>query len=440
MHGLDGGGRGRLDRVGHGDDGGQSAVDGGVERRLALVPQAGGVFGEGNDVVAQLGHVAVGADLDAAARDDTRHTLAGDGGEVFGAGDAQAARGGGRDQGAGHRVFRLAFDGGNQGQDVILVKAVGHAQVGQFGAAGGQGAGLVEGDDLDPLQGLQGLALAEQDAQLGGAAHADHDGGRSGQTHGAGAGDDQHRDSGDQGHAERRIGREQIPDGEGQDGDAHDDRHEPAGDAIHQGLNGQLGALGGFDHADDLGQHGFGADLLRLEAEGARGVQGAADDLGAGGLLNRDGFAGQHGFVEIGRALGHHAVDGDALAGADDDDVAGLDGVDRHVLFDAVAHDAGGLGLHRHQAADGLAGLTLGAGLDPAPDQDQGDDDGGGFEIDVGRAGGQQAGGEGGDRREGPGGARAQHHQGVHVRRAAQQGGHALAEEDQARNEQDEAG
>ncbi|MNT36863.1 hypothetical protein D3C72_1729720 [compost metagenome] len=142
--------------------------------------------------MAQFGHVAVGADLDAAARDDARHALAGHGVEVFGAGDAETARGGDLDQGAGHGVFRLALDGGDQGQDLVFGKAVGQVQVGQFGAARRQRAGLVEGDDLDPLQDLQGLALAEQDAQLGGAAHTDHDGGRGGQAHGAGAGDDQH--------------------------------------------------------------------------------------------------------------------------------------------------------------------------------------------------------------------------------------------------------
>ncbi|MNI72299.1 hypothetical protein D3C73_1282330 [compost metagenome] len=154
MQGADGLGRGRLDRIGDGDDGGQAAVDGGVERGLALIAQTRRRLGEEGDVAAQIGHVAVGAHGDARALDQARHSLAGDGGEVLRGGDGQAARLGGCDQGAGDRVFRQALQRRRPGQHRRLVKALCHGQICQFGAALGQGAGLVEGDDLDALQGL----------------------------------------------------------------------------------------------------------------------------------------------------------------------------------------------------------------------------------------------------------------------------------------------
>ena len=69
------------------------------------------------------------------------------------------------------------------------------------------------------------------------------------------------------------------------------------------------------------------------------------------------------------------AVDRHLLARADADQIADDDRLDRDVLLDAVADDAGGLGLQAHQRLDRRAGLLLGARLEPAAQQDQGDDD-----------------------------------------------------------------
>ena len=118
-------------------------------------------------------------------------------------------------------------------------------------------------------------------------------------------------------------------------------------------------------------------------------------------LLDRDGFAGEHGFVDPGGAVDHLAVDRDALAGADADEVAGEDLGDGDLHASSPRATTRAVrGLQRHEAADGFAGAALGAGLERAAEQDEGDDDGGGFEIDVGRAFGQQAGREGGHDRE----------------------------------------
>ena len=119
--------------------------------------------------------------------------------------------------------------------------------------------------------------------------------------------------------------------------------------------------------------------------------------------------------------------------------VADGDAIDREIDHCAIAFNAGGIGLEAGELADGAAGAALGAGLEPAPDEDQRDDDGGGFEIDVARAGGKNRRGE--ECHGGIGPSRAGPHgdEGVHVRAAAQQKRHALKEEAATGPDQDEA-
>ena len=81
--------------------------------------------------------------------------------------------------------------------------------------AHGQRAGLVDHQRVDLLQPLQRLGVADQDAGGGAAADADHDRHRRGQAQRAGAGDDQHRDGGQQGEGEARLGPPDEPGGEG---------------------------------------------------------------------------------------------------------------------------------------------------------------------------------------------------------------------------------
>ena len=106
---------------------------------------------------------------------------------------------------------------------------------------------------VELVGGLQGLAALDQDAVLGAAAGADHDRGRSGQPQGAGAGDDQHGDEGDQAMVQPGLRRRQVePDDKGRDGNADDHRHEDAAITIRQPLNGRLAALGLLHQPHDL--------------------------------------------------------------------------------------------------------------------------------------------------------------------------------------------
>jgi hypothetical protein len=89
---------------------------------------------------------------------------------------------------------------------------------------------------------------------------------------------------------------------------------------------------------------------------------------------HRQGFAGEHGFVDAGRALFDHAIGRHLVAGAHAQAIADRDLVDAHGLV-AVGRDA-----YRHvrlqfdELADRLGGLALGALFHVAAAEDEGDD------------------------------------------------------------------
>ncbi|OIQ63443.1 hypothetical protein GALL_550160 [mine drainage metagenome] len=173
-------------------------------------------------------------------------------------------------------------------------------------------------------------------------------------------------------------------------------------------------------HADDLRQQGVGPDLGGAETEGPGLVDRSADHGRPRPLFHRHGFAADHGLVDEGAAIEDLAIDGDAFAGADDHEIAGADRLDRQFDILSPALHPGGLGLQVQQTLDRFARASLGAGLEPAAEQDQGHDHGGGFEVDVVRSGGQRPGKERRHKRICPGRGGAQHHQAVHVRRQPQ--------------------
>ena len=104
------------------------------------------------------------------------------------------------------------------------------------------------------------LAAANQDAELGAASGADHDGGGNGEPHGAGAGNDEDGDGGDERVEKPWLRPGEVPGGGGRDGDEYDHGNEDAGDAIGEALDGCARLLGLAHEADDAGQHGVGAE------------------------------------------------------------------------------------------------------------------------------------------------------------------------------------
>ena len=159
---------------------------------------------------------------------------------------------------------------------VIRVETRRGDKIGQSRLADRKRAGLVEGDQGHVAQRLQRLALAKQHAKLRRAARAGHDRGGRREAHRAGTGNDEHAHGIDQREGEPRLGADQHPHREGQQGDAQHDWHEDARDAIDQRLNRQFGALRLLDHADHAGQKSVGADASRAESEGAGRIDGRA--------------------------------------------------------------------------------------------------------------------------------------------------------------------
>jgi hypothetical protein len=175
----------------------------------------------------------------------------------------------------------------------------------------------------------------------------------------------------------------QLPAQEGQACDDQHHGHEDRAHAIDDALNGGLGGLGRFDHADDAGQRRLGADGRRADGQRAFGIDGAAGHLVADALGHRQALAGDQRLVDVAAAFDDVAVDGHAVTGAHDDEVADHDLFDRNVHLDITAAHAGGGRAQRVESADGIGRLPLRALLEPLAEQHQRDDGGGGLEVQV---------------------------------------------------------
>ncbi len=214
----------------------------------------------------------------------------------------------------------------------------------------GQRPRLVEDDHAHVPHGLDGLAGADKDAVLGTDAAADHQGGGRGQPQRARAGDDQHRDGGDQcqresvqvgvhpgqktgrpfGHRPQHV-REQKPGQEGKQGNAEDDGHEDRGHSVGEGLDGHFGALCLLDHTHYLGQEGVLADAAGPHVQQSVLVYGSSDHLVAWTLGDGHGFARGHRLVHGAFPLDDDTVGGDLFARSDDHHVAHLHLVNGHL-------------------------------------------------------------------------------------------------------------
>ena len=268
----------------------------------------------------------------------------------------------------------------------------------------------------------------EQDPVLCADAVADHDGHRSRQTQGAGAGDDQHRDPALQSIGERPT--KQDPDRRGNHGNGDHGRNEDAGDLVRQLGDRGLGRGGVRDHLNDPAQRRVLAHAGRTGAEIAGLVHRRGGNRIAHGLVHGDGFSGQAGLVDRRAALQNHAVHRDALARPDHEDVARLDLLDGNRDLLPVPEQDGGLGLELHQTLEGVRRPALGAGLQQLADRDQGQDHSRGFKIELSGVGVQgrkisvrlspRHAKEDVDRPD-EGGGGAETDQGVHIRRPVKQ-------------------
>ena len=277
-------------------------------------------------------------------------------------------------------MFGSLFESGREGQGGVGRRRQ-RQDVGQHRFAPRQRTGLVDRQYADLLGAFECLAVLDQDAGGGTSSGRHHDRGRCGQAERAGAGDHQHGDGIDQRRAENPT--EGPPGDERAQGNDADDGHEDRRDAIGESLHRCFRALCLGDQTDDASEQGVLADTGRSAAQHSLAVGRGGKDAVARVLGQRHALAGQHGFIHGRRSIEHLAIDRQAFAGADDEDVARYQ--QRRVEFDqaAVALDARCSGLQAKQCLDGLGGSCLGARLEQLAEQNERDDRGRCFEIDV---------------------------------------------------------
>ena len=283
--------------------------------------------------------------------------------------------------GPGQGVLALLLQGQGQAEELLLTDAGGGQNICYLGLAAGDGAGLVQGNNVHFPGLLQGGGGFEQDAVLGAHAVAHHDSHRSRQTQGAGTADDQHGDAPGQGVAKGLA--QQQPHHRGDYGDGDNGRNKHAGDLVGHLGDGRLGRGGVGDHLNDLGQGCVLSHPGGLALDKAGLVQGSGRDRVPRAFVHRNALACESGLIHRAVALQDHAVHWDVLAGTDHKNVALLDLINGNLRLDAVPNHSGGLGSQLHQTLEGVSGSALGPGLQHLAHSDEGQDHGRRFKVEL---------------------------------------------------------
>ena len=127
---------------------------------------------------------------------------------------------------------------------------------------------------------------------------ADHDGHRRGQSQRAGAGDDEYRHRIDDGVRQSRFRPPDAPCRQRDERGQYHRRNEISGDDIGQVLDRCARTLRFAHHVHDLREQCVGADFFGAHQQTAGAVHRGADQACVLVFFDRDGFAGDHGFVQ----------------------------------------------------------------------------------------------------------------------------------------------
>ena len=259
------------------------------------------------------------------------------------------------------------------------VEAGGDDEIDEAGVAFAQRAGFVEDSGVDGGEVFDGVSAAGEESAFGQRGQRGPEGDGRGEAHGARAGDEEDgeavEDAGDPAAVER-------PTDGGEGGDDEDEREEPRDEAVGFALD-AAGICAGFLDGLEEGVEAAGASARGGgEAQGAVFDATAGEDGIAGAFDHGVGLAGERGFADQGHAIGHASVDGDALAGADEDLVARRDAIDGDAFavaggVDAFAKIEGGADFF-DGTAEGIAALS---GEDRA-ERVNGDEDGDDLVVD----------------------------------------------------------
>jgi hypothetical protein len=207
-------------------------------------------------------------------------------------------------------VFAALLQRRRQTQELLGVETGMGKNIHERGFALCEGAGFIHHEGGDFLQPFERFGILHEDAILRAASDADHDGHGSCQTKGAGAGDDQDRDSAHDGVCESWFRPEPHPKNEGDHRNSQYDRHENTRHFVGKTLNGRTAPLRVGNHIYDLPEQGIAANSLRAHDEGAGAIDGACRHFIAHCLLHGERFAGDHGLFHAGVTFYHRAIDG----------------------------------------------------------------------------------------------------------------------------------
>ena len=142
----------------------------------------------------------------------------------------------------------------------------------------------------------------------------------------------------------------------------------PAGKAGDEVLDAGFLLGGVFHQFQDPGHGALGVGALGADLQQAREVDAAGDHLLAHGFVHGQALAGEGGGVDAAAALEDNAVQGDLLAGLDQDRLAHGDFLRIHLLLLSVPQDVGVVGADIHEGGDGLAAAAYGDGLEELAD------------------------------------------------------------------------
>ena len=247
----------------------------------------------------------------------------------------------------------------------------------QPGLAFRQSPGFVDDQGIDLGKTFERFGILDQHAGLGTASRCRHNRHGCCQAKRTRTGDDQHRDRRNQRIGQRRIGAPHRPSDEGKHRDQDHHRDKTPGNDIGEFLNRRAAALGGRDHLDDLAEHGVGTDPPGFDDQAAGSIDRGAGNGVADGFFDRNGFAGDHRFINRGAALHDFAIDRYLVAGKDSHAIADNDIFQRHFLFAAVGPDqARGLCGHIQQGTDRRSGTLARAKFHNLTEQHQNHDHG----------------------------------------------------------------
>src|SRR5215831_3397209 len=123
--------------------------------------------------------------------------------------------------------------------------------------------------------------------------------------------------------------------------------------------------------------HAMTSTPTGLEREATRAVDRAPDDRGAGPLLDRQALTGQHRFVHARGTLDDSAVDGDAFARPNSDEITDHHLTDRDVLLSSATEHSRRARPQRDQLSNRVRRSAAGARLEPTAENQEGHEESG---------------------------------------------------------------